>query len=818
MMKQSTFKSWASFSLMCAALLLMTAFAACSKDSSVEDIPDNPETPIDPGDWQAVSVAGGTIEKGDIALTFPAGTFAKDEKVAITEVKKGDIAGEHEASQFYQVSMPCTAGKPLTLKVKSAELEGDIAFVAYTTALCTSSGKETKAELIYNTTYADDGYTTVIPAINGDVEDGKVTFTIGLGKMISYPAETRSPFDQVVQEGKVNNITYKVRFPWWTLCTYSNAMLDKVDAKSLTIAKYVEEALGEIDKLGFKVREEPTLYIDFAGGDDWGGHQVCGVPGSDGWSTWVSLGIGKLLAADTTEADIRCTVIHEILHWFQALAYDPRSNFKQANKKYSGEELVMYEMGAVWSEQFMNGGKMNTKWVSNYLPEFLRSGKDAKTAGVPYDQFGYGMSVLLYYITNSSMIKKEKVVDMFDIWNQAGMTSKSYEPFKQWLTQNNCKIYEDGKYFNFVYKLFSGKVLEDNEYINPGKLAQAVIHNFAIKDDNELKKQYECRAYGISAMRFVADRYKNAKGENSFEGKEIVFKQTDPDVVTFVAACATDEETDFKVFDKKILPGDSLVINGEEAEALFKTGTPYSFIVVSVNSTDVNKKSTISCQVRSIEAQTIERILFDGNINCPRTYVTIKDVTKQDYNQFYMHGDLKPANNTKITASVSGSTLHVRAVGTDVEPNAAAPYLKANYNISFDVENFTPAYKNCKITNLKIKYTEKGDRTYDDGMNYKWTEERELNAASLDVNINKIWYIPNGTSDIIFEGTVKEKKLKIESAKYSDEHQYTVTAGELDRNTIVKEWGAYVDDYSTNSSSSSNLYFRIWFKDPKMND
>ena len=183
-----------------------------------------------------------------------------------------------------------------------------------------------------------------------------------------------------------------------------------------------------------------------------------------------------------------------------------------------------------------------------------------------------------------------------------------------------------------------------------------------------------------------------------------------------------------------------------------------------------------------------------------------------------MHGDLKPANNTKITASVSGSTLHVRAVGTDVEANPNAPYIKTSYNISFDVENFTPAYKNCEITNLKIKYTEKGDRTYDNGMNYKWTSERELNAASLDVNINKILYLPNGTSDIIFEGTVKEKKLKIESAKYSDEHQYTVTAGELDRNTIVKEWGAYVDDYSTNSRSSSNLYFRIWFKDPKMND
>ena len=179
-----------------------------------------------------------------------------------------------------------------------------------------------------------------------------------------------------------------------------------------------------------------------------------------------------------------------------------------------------------------------------------------------------------------------------------------------------------------------------------------------------------------------------------------------------------------------------------------------------------------------------------------------------------MHGDLKPANNTKITASVSGSTLHVRAVGTDVEANPNAPYIKTSYNISFDIENFTPAYKNCEITNLKIKYTEKADHS-SDNIHYVWTSERELNAASLDVNINKIWYIPNGTSDIIFEGRVKEKKLKIESAKYSDDRQYTVTVGELDRNTIVKEWGAYVDDYSTDPRSSSNLYFRIWFKTPK---
>ena len=109
-MRTTTRQVWATFCLVCTALLLATPFTACSDsdDPEVPDKPDTPVTPVNPEDYQAVPVSGGTIEKGDIAITFPSGTFTKDEQVAITEVKKGEIGGKNEASPFYQVTMPCT--------------------------------------------------------------------------------------------------------------------------------------------------------------------------------------------------------------------------------------------------------------------------------------------------------------------------------------------------------------------------------------------------------------------------------------------------------------------------------------------------------------------------------------------------------------------------------------------------------------------------------------------------------------------------------------------------------------------------------------
>ena len=98
--------------------LLSVGLSACSSTENDKTSPSTPDVPISNDDWQTVPANGGTIDKGDIALTFPSGTFGSDANIAITEVQKGQTGGNNEASKFYQISMPCTTNKPITVKIK----------------------------------------------------------------------------------------------------------------------------------------------------------------------------------------------------------------------------------------------------------------------------------------------------------------------------------------------------------------------------------------------------------------------------------------------------------------------------------------------------------------------------------------------------------------------------------------------------------------------------------------------------------------------------------------------------------------------------
>ena len=106
---------------------------------------------------------------------------------------------------------------------------------------------------------------------------------------------------------------------------------------------------------------------------------------------------------ESTEDQIKCTVIHEIFHWFQSY-YDPRSNLAKSKKSLSGEETILYEAGAVWAEQFMNSGKLNGEFVKDYLPLYTISVKDldavfsfekdasvTKSSQEKYKRHGYGL-------------------------------------------------------------------------------------------------------------------------------------------------------------------------------------------------------------------------------------------------------------------------------------------------------------------------------------------------------------------------------------------------------------------------------------------
>ena len=682
--------------LMMAAILTM-GFAACSStdDDEEGEQPEKqkPEVPISDSDWQTVPATGGTIEKDDIALTFASGTFRTDAKVAITSVKKGEIGGQYEASPFYQISMPCTAAKPVTVKFKSADKCDDVCVVAHSRAFCMSSGQEKKAEMKYETTYADGEYTATIPAINGDVEGDEVYFTIGLGHMISYKgqsgARTRSLFDEVLQEGRVKNVTYKVRFPWWTLVKLDKTTLVQAEMKSKAISNYVEQALTKIFDLGFTLTGNKTLYIDFADDTDWGGHQVCGVPGSGGWSTWVSLGTQKLLDASTTETDIKCTVIHEVFHWVQSY-YDPRSNFKKSKKEYAGDVMVMYEMGAVWIENLMNGGQLNAKWLNQavlcdiVLEDRLGLTDIKSRMGDRYADQGYSMGPLLYYLCSSGEnsafgFDNKSVLELHEQWKAKLATKTTFEILEHWA------------YYTHDYGIFMGDGIDDYYMkLLSGKL---------VKGTN-MFKLYEC--YG-NQRGCVHVKEATAK-INPFEGKiypygcapkavhllglkdvplsnyNLVIKQECEGMQTYVMTANKADEK-FLMGESVAKKGDSIVISGKALEALRNndgTFDQYIFLVTTRTENYVTDKGAEAYKVTAELQKCPYEVSMISVLGHFSTIANNGNVEAYDN----LGGAVQEGDGT-ITTTMKGKGLHIEGTAT-TNPMSWATY---NIHISLDIDD-----------------------------------------------------------------------------------------------------------------------------------
>ena len=109
---------------MTAMLLLVVSLVACSDDGGVAATEEtNPtDNPVNPEDYQTVPTSGGTLNKGDIAITFPENTFSGETKVAVSDVKTGEVAGEEEVSKFYQLTLPPQINKPLTMSIESKSI------------------------------------------------------------------------------------------------------------------------------------------------------------------------------------------------------------------------------------------------------------------------------------------------------------------------------------------------------------------------------------------------------------------------------------------------------------------------------------------------------------------------------------------------------------------------------------------------------------------------------------------------------------------------------------------------------------------------
>lgn len=574
--------------------------------------PSTPDVPISKDDWQTVPANGGTIDKGDIALTFPSGTFGSDANIAITEVQKGQMGGNNEASKFYQISMPCTTNKPITVKIKSNEEGDNISFVAFANSYCMSNGEDRKAELQYETTYSDGEYSgeysATIPTINGGDADENVKFIIGLGRFNNpRKAGTRGLLTEVLYEGKVGNISYQLRYPW-SLFSHNTDVLNRLAPISLKINDYIKESITQITSLGFKVEGEKILYVDFDLNEtDWGGHQVCGIPGGSGYSMWVSLGVKKVL--ESTEDQIKCTVIHEIFHWFQSY-YDPRSNLAKSKKSLSGEETILYEAGAVWAEQFMNSGKLNGEFVKDYLPLYTISVKDldavfsfekdasvTKSSQEKYKRHGYALSTLLYYLTSpiadmkAFNIDKTKIVEIYKKWTT--VPGSGFWPIESWLYDHNSGFLHSTQFDEYVIALMTGKLIEEVNINNVG-YPEGLERKAVIKELG--KKEFKATCYNNGTASHKFDFINYIDNEKTFKGKEIVVKQNGgEDISTYIIA---QNKSNFKLLKGSFSENDSLTIGGDELDNLFGKGERIMLHVLTINHNHDNSEFGVSLELK----------------------------------------------------------------------------------------------------------------------------------------------------------------------------------------------------------------------------
>ena len=599
--------------------VLALIMGACSESNNNEEPakPDTPVTPVDPGDWQTVPAAGGTIEKGDIALTFPAGTFSSDTKVAITEVKKGEMGGDLEASPFYQITMPATTAKPVTVSVTCADTDEDISYIIRTPGWAPSLLKEVQHDNYLETNYAKGKYTTTLPVCDNGKDPGNESFTIGLGHVPSLEddggkATTRSSWtNKVLKSGTVDGVTWEIYMSWGAWSRYDYDFLYQVKRHTDQVAECIEEVIKQIHKLGFKLngtkRTIPYYYSYLP--DDWGAYERDKLNNN---CSCIHLSCEKIAVVksvlDPMPIDLRQTLIHETLHYYQA-DYDPiywnAKDYLEQLLKGENDAILMHEMGAVWIEKYMNDGKLNAEFQikdglggcieKNYRLGFPTEKKDIvalfPNTKKPYQTQGYAMAPLLYYMTES-IKDDDRVVTLYNLWraegdilgNTSGKTT--VERLEEWY-DSTFGFFKAANLDNYYLSLFKGDIMEDIS------IANNIVRNLreATKLENTLgKDSLKGMVYPNGCEGKVVCLY-NFKASD-IEECEFVVKQKEKGVHTQLLCY--DGETKVVQLPGKAMGNDSIVVDGGTlASMMAKIQRVYLFLLTTRDEPYFRDKGTV---------------------------------------------------------------------------------------------------------------------------------------------------------------------------------------------------------------------------------
>ena len=520
-----------------AAILLL---AACHPDKKI-----TPDTTVRSGDWKEVPSSGDTIEKDDITLVFPSGTFGGDSKVAISEVKKGSVLGEYEISPFYQITLdPKGTKKSFEVRILYSGKAKDVQAVAKMAGYDVHSDK-LLSEAIPVPFKVKDGYVSVTVPKVSESRDGNPFFTIGLAKYTGRPttkaANTEIGIVNIYSES-INDVIFD----------QETKALDLLAAyKFNTDFPYLQLVVSPL--LGSETlaaaRVNPVC-------KDWG---------------WIALNASELkaLVASNLEKsklqDLQQTLVHESFHVIHNIFYDTRSGNDIMWEGSVGNEWTMLgEAIGTWTERLTGNKKIGSNGTKNaylILEEFMPINNTCES----YMNHGYGMGMFIDYLAKKTSDKK--IVTLIE--SQLDGAESLKDAFDIFLKRNGLTFFDATSYMQFVKALLNGEIHEDLSQV---KSQFGTGHN--VNSVSAIKIRENVYNFGTKINRINLNKTSVVPKLND---KEIKFTQDGDHILTYVFYI--NESTGKLVELGKFTKDNPYSI---AAESLIKVCPKYPIILVSI--------------------------------------------------------------------------------------------------------------------------------------------------------------------------------------------------------------------------------------------
>ena len=683
------------------AILTMSLMACSTKeDVADEREPLKPETPVEKDEWETIQPDGGVIERDDFTIQFPKGTFSSETKVAVSEVKKGQILGEDEVSKFYQITMPVSTGAAMTIEIQSEEQAGDIVLVANMPSRSMHQEEASYAITSFDATYQQGKYKVTIPKFDNGTSTDDISFSVGMAhraqfsnsKNIGKKASTRT-----IEGEKEGDISWYYDTDRAFEQTYAVQLAGLID----DLNSYIHTAIKQIHDLKFTVREKRRIPIQFKalGQDIYGLFKQS--PFDDKYSH-IELNLNILTTSGLDRETLKQTVIHEFFHYFQA-DYDARWYFSKY-RNCNGDELMMYESGATWIEKFMNGGIPPSRQFAERLPHFLRGlinlediYKDDATCldkngkldiGKARQSHGYAMGALLEYMTKQ--MGNKKILDFYEYWARE---SKSTFDNLQYLANEGNLMTFYGGYDDFITSCCLGEVVPE---LSGPNFCDA--KSITIRDGN-LSGVFkgDIYPYGSHIRKLIIQGFK----DTSLKDKELVFKPLTKGVHLQLIRQTT---KDLQLLSNFAETPDSIVINGSDLEKLRRTDNNEIRAQFYIITGTYEKSNTIPYEL-NVELKDVEEtdvkitkmtdVRLDG-------YLKTKEKKSGIDNSSYFGYYSSYYKDADITFTQSSDHIHVESSHYNKDNYEKGESHENKLTISFDITGFKDNFSKCKVENLKF--------------------------------------------------------------------------------------------------------------------